>query len=144
MTLNDFMQAAGERLESLWPDREVKVDKIPRDADGCFFLGLLESSQSRKLGRRYLRPMSFQVLYFLKSEDILSYQEWAEAMYDGFRLLEVPDGVATRTVRPKNCSARQDSNQRYYQFLFDLDLIFLEVPEPGTPMDTLIQKEMIP
>ena len=87
-----------------------------------------------ELDRRFKRSMSFQILYFRADQDALAYQDWAEALYDGFRALEI-DG---RTVRLKNCRAREDGEQRCYQFTFDADLLFREA-RGGETMQTLAQ-----
>ena len=78
--------------------------------------------------------MSFQILYFRADQDALAYQDWAEALYDGFRTLE----AGGRTVRLKNCGARENGEQRCYQFTFDADLLFWEV-RGGETMQTLAQ-----
>lgn len=143
MTLNNFVRAAAGRLGELWPGRHVHVDCIPQNADGHFFLGVVDSGQGQELDRRRRREMQFQVLYFLGRADNMGYLDWAEAMYDGFRWLEVPDGDAVRRVRLKECRARADSGQRYYQFLFRADLVFWEVAPPGEAMAALEQKEEI-
>lgn len=134
MTLNELTWAAAARLRALWPDRPVYVDDIPREADGCLYIGLIDSEQGQELDRRFKRSMSFQILYFRADQDALAYQDWAEALYDGFRALEI-DG---RTVRLKNCRARENGEQRCFQFTFDADLLFWEA-RGGETMQTLAQ-----
>lgn len=134
MTLNELTRAVAARLRTLWPDRPVYVDDIPREADGCLYIGLIDSEQGQELDRRFKRSMSFQILYFRADQDALAYQDWAEALYDGFRALEI-DG---RTVRLKNCRARENGEQRCFQFTFDADLLFWEA-RGGETMQTLAQ-----
>lgn len=134
MTLNELTRAAAARLRALWPDRPVYVDDIPREADGCLYIGLIDSEQGQELDRRFKRSVSFQILYFRADQDALAYQDWAEALYDGFRTLE----AGGRTVRLKNCGARENGEQRCYQFTFDADLLFWEVRGGGT-MQALAQ-----
>lgn len=134
MTLNELTRAAAARLRALWPDRPVYVDDIPRKADGCLYIGLIDSEQGQELDRRFKRSVSFQILYFRADQDALAYQDWAEALYDGFRTLE----AGGRTVRLKNRSARENGGQRCYQFTFDADLLFWEVRGGGT-MQALAQ-----
>lgn len=45
MTLNNFIEAIAGKLTAVWPDRKVYVDEIPKDADGQFFVGIIESEQ---------------------------------------------------------------------------------------------------
>ena len=106
MTLNELTRAAAARLRALWPDRPVYVDDIPREADGCLYIGLIDSEQGQELDRRFKRSVSFQILYFRADQDALAYQDWAEALYDGFRTLE----AGGRTVRLKNRSARKNGD----------------------------------
>ena len=134
MTLNELTRAVAARLRTLWPDRPVYGDDIPREADGCLYIGLIDSEQGQELDRRFKRSMSFQILYFRADQDALAYQDWAEALYDGFRALEI-DG---RTVRLKNCRARENGEQRCFQFTFDADLLFWEA-RGGETMQTLAQ-----
>lgn len=137
MTLNDMVQAAAARLKELWPERKVRGGEIPRDADGSFFVDVTDSGQTDELDRRGHKSVSMQVLYFLKSRDSLDYLEWAEAMYDGFRRLD----VCGHSVRLTNRKARPDNENRYYQFLFDLDLHFVEARESGDVMGSLTLEE---
>ena len=87
-----------------------------------------------ELDRRFKRSVSFQILYFRADQDALAYQDWAEALYDGFRTLE----AGGRTVRLKNRSARENGEQRCYLFTFDADLLFWEAVS-GETMQTLAQ-----
>ena len=80
MTLNELTRAVAARLRTLWPDRPVYVDDIPREADGCLYIGLIDSEQGQELDRRFKRSMSFQILYFRADQDALAYQDWAEAL----------------------------------------------------------------
>lgn len=139
MTLNDILQATAVRLKELWPDRKVRVDEIPQNAHGSFFVGLTDSEQTGGLGRRFKRSVGVEVLYFLKSRDTMSYLSWAEPMYDSFRYLSFGD----RSVRLTNCKARNDAEGRYYQFLFDVEQNFVEASPVGDSMETLQLKEEI-
>lgn len=51
MTLNNFIEAIAGKLAGVWPDRKVYVDEIPKDADGQFFVGIIESGQEAHLDR---------------------------------------------------------------------------------------------
>ncbi|SBV94353.1 hypothetical protein KL86CLO1_10502 [uncultured Eubacteriales bacterium] len=143
MTLEHLVRAAGQRLQELWPERKVRVDKIPKDADGSFFLGVIDSDHDGELDRRFRRSARFEVCYFLQSEDNLDYLAWAETMYDSFRVLEVNDGDRIRRVKLINRKARQDSDQRYYQFLFDVESVLWETVTSGEVMEKLEQREEI-
>ncbi len=64
MTLNNFLEAVASKLGEIWPDRKVYVDEIPKDADGQFFVGIIESGQEKHLDRRRKtdRPVRSPVL----------------------------------------------------------------------------------
>lgn len=152
MTLNNFLESIAVKLVGLWPDRHVFANEIPKNADGNFFVRVVDTSQERKLDRRRRRTVQFEVLYFLASKDNLEFNEWAETMFDEFESLsvhektEVVDGVETdvrRTIRLTNISARKDDDQRVFQFLFDADFYFVITPEVIPTMYYLDQNNTI-
>lgn len=142
MTLNDFLEAIAAVLTALWPDRTVEVDEIPSGADGNFYVGIAESDQEKKLGRRRRRSIQFQVLYFLETGDNMAYNEWAESMYENFERLTVADGEnSTRIVHLKGLTARKDDDGRFFQFLFSVDALILKAPEEDAIMENLTMSE---
>lgn len=143
MTLEHMARAAAQRLRELWPERKVYVDKIPKNADGNLFLGVIDSDQDGELDRRFRRSVRFEACYFLQSEDNMDYLAWAETMYDAFRVLEVSDGGQVRRVRLINRKARQNSDQRYYQFLFEVSSVLWEAPAAGDVMERIEHREEI-
>lgn len=152
MTLNNFLESIAVKLVGLWPDRHVFANEIPKNADGNFFVRVVDTSQERKLDRRRRRTVQFEVLYFLASKDNLEFNEWAETMFDEFESLsvhektEVVDGVETdvrRPIRLKNINARKDDDQRVFQFLFDADFYFVITPEVIPTMYYLDQNNTI-
>ena len=152
MTLNNFLESIAVKLVGLWPDRHVFANEIPKNADGNFFVRVVDTSQERKLDRRRRRTVQFEVLYFLASKDNMKFNEWAETMFDEFESLsvhektEVVDGVETdvrRTIRLTNISARKDDDQRVFQFLFDADFYFVITPEVIPTMYYLDQNNTI-
>lgn len=144
MTLNAFLEAVASKLGEIWPDRKVHVDEIPKDADGRFFVGIIESEQEKKLDRRRKRTVQFEVLYFLKSKDNMSFNTWAEEMYDHFETLTVKEpGEKTRTIRLTGQKARPDEDAHVFQFLFDAAFIFTLAPEDAPVMENLDQTEVM-
>ena len=117
MTLNNFTEAIAAKLSALWPDRKVYVDEIPKDADGQFFVGIIESEQEKHLDRRWKRSIQFEVLYFLKSKENMEFNAWAEAMYDQFETLTVQETEQkTRTIRLTGQKAKSNKNARVYTY----------------------------
>lgn len=152
MTLNNFLESIAVKLVGLWPDRHVFANEIPKNADGNFFVRVVDTSQERKLDRRRRRTVQFEVLYFLASKDNLEFNAWAETMFDEFESLsvhektDVVDGVeydVRRTIRLTNVSARKDDDQRVFQFLFDADFYFVITPEVIPTMYYLDQNNTI-
>ena len=142
MTLNNFLEAVAAKLTDIWPDRKVYTDEIPKDSDGQFYVGIIESGQESRLDRRRKRTIQFEVLYFLKTKDRMAFQGWAEEMYDHFERLTVQeDSGKTRTIRLTGQKARPDENARVFQFLFDADFFFVLTPPESPFMEDLEQTE---
>lgn len=152
MTLNNFLESIAVKLVGLWPDRHVFANEIPKNADGNFFVRVVDTSQERKLDRRRRRTVQFEVMYFLASKDNLEFNVWAETMFDEFESLSVHEktefvnGVekdVRRVIRLTNVSARKDDDQRVFQFLFDADFYFVITPEVIPTMYYLDQNNTI-
>lgn len=148
MTLNNFLKAVAVKLVDLWPTRHVFVNEIPKDSDGNFFVGVIETTQEKKLDRRRRRHVQIEVLYFLASKDNPSYNDWADTMFDNFETLSVLENAEEgqniyRTVRLTNISARKDDDERVFQFLFDADFYFVLTPEAIPTMYYLDQENTI-
>ena len=142
MTLNNILEAVASKLTGIWPDRTVHVDEIPKDSDGQFFVGIIESGQEKHLDRRRKRSVQVEVLYFLKSKDTMDFNAWAEEMYDTFEELTVKEtDTKTRTIRLTNQKARPDTNSRVFQFVFDADFFFVLTPPEIPFMEVLDQTE---
>lgn len=138
MTLNNFLQAIAAKLTGLWPDRLVDVEKIPQGADGNFFVGIIESDQAAGLDRRRRRVIQFEVLYFLRSDENMAFNDWAESMYDHFGDLTVEEAKDTpRLIHLTNQKARRDDDARVFQFLFDADFYFVSKDETTPCMEVL-------
>lgn len=142
MTLNNILEAVAAKLTAIWPDRKVHVDEIPRNADGQFFVGIIESGQEKHLDRRRKRSIQIEVLYFLKSKDTMAFMDWAEAMYDHFEDMTVEEAPGqTRTIHLTGQKARPDENARVFQFLFDADFFFNLAPPEIPFMEDLEHTE---
>lgn len=137
MTMNDVIQAVAGKLKGLWPNRKVHCNEIPREVNGAFYVSFTDTEQHRELDRRYRRTAGIQIQFFLASREMMEYLDWAEQMYDNFRYLTVGD----RLLHLHNCSAQKDSESRYFQFLFDIDMNFVEVAPDSEPMENLQLQE---
>ena len=140
MTLNDILQAVAAALKAIWPSRKVYDGPVQQDAEGVFYVTLTDTEQAHGLDRQQRRTAGVQVRYFLQSGDTTEYLKWAETMFDHFRSLS----LGGRTVHLSNQTARSDADSRYYQFLFDVDLCFVEAAAEQETMETLKIKEVVP
>lgn len=141
MTVNKFMEAVASKLTEIWPSRKVFVDEIPKDADGNFFVGSIETSQEKRLDRRRTRSYQFEVLYFLRTDDNMAFNDWAESMYDNFEFLDVVEtGTENRRIALTGQTARKDETG-VFQFIFDANFFFVLAPEADDPMENLDQRE---
>lgn len=144
MTLNNFLEAVAAKLAGIWPGRKVYVGEIPKESNGQFFVGIVESGQEKHLDRRRKRTVQIEVLYFLKSKDTMDFNDWAEEMYDHFETLDVEESEGkTRTIRLTGQKARPDKNARVFQFLFDADFFFVLTPAEIPFMEALDQTEVL-
>lgn len=148
MTLNNILEAIASKLVGIWTDRHVYVNEIPKDSDGNFFVGIIETGQEKKLDRRRKRHIQFEVLYFLANKDNMDFNEWVEAMYDHFESLSVYEKTVDgsdvfRSIRLTNITARKDGDTRVYQFLFDADFYFVITGDPIPTMYYLDQNNTI-
>lgn len=144
MTLNNILEAVAAKLSEVWPGRKVYVGEIPKDSNGQFFVGIIESGQEKHLDRRRKRTVQIEVLYFLKSKDAMDFNDWAEEMYDHFEALDVKEAEGkTRTIRLTDQKARPDKNARVFQFLFDADFFFVLTPAEIPFMEALDQTEVL-
>lgn len=143
MTVNNLIEAIASKLTELWPDRKVHVDEIPKGADGNFFVDAIETSQEKLLDRRRKRSYQFEVLYFLRSDDNMAFNEWAESMYDHFEFLNVAESAEKmRCIFLTEQAARKDETG-VFQFTFDATFNFITEPLTIDPMEKLNIKEAL-
>lgn len=133
MTLNDFLEAIAKKLIARWPVRHVFVNRIPAEADGNFYVRVIETTQEQKLDRRRVRTTRFEVCYLQADRDNLSFNTWLEAMLDDFETLSVFEKTENgtdvfRSLRLTNIAANQDGDERFFSFRFDARLNFVITP----------------
>ena len=118
--------------------------EIPKDADGQFFVGIIESEQEKHLDRRWKRSIQFEVLYFLNTKENMEFNAWAETMFDQFDVLTVKEtDQKDRTVRLTGQKATPNKNARVFQFTFDADFFFVVTPPEIPFMENLDQTEEV-
>lgn len=137
------MKAITAKLNELYPDKIVHIGEIPREADGNFYIRLVDSSQQKHLDRRRKRVLQFEVLYYCKERDMTKYLEWAETMHENFERLTVAmnDNGESRSIALINQKAYENRNTMMYQFMFDAEFYFVLEAEEIPLMDELIHDE---
>lgn len=148
MTLNDFLEAIAKKLIARWPVRHVFVNRIPAEADGNFYVRMIETTQEQKLDRRRVRTTRFEVCYLQADRDNLAFNTWLEAMLDDFETLSVFEKTeggkdVFRSLRLTNIAANQDSDERFFSFRFDARLNFVITPDVIPSMYYLDQNNTI-
>ena len=138
MTINNFLDAIATKLRTLFPGKKAYLDEIPAEADGNFYIRCFEHSQEKGLDRRRKRTLQFEVNYFCKERDNLTYNDWAETMYDNFEQLTVKESEErTRGIALTNLKAIKNKNTDMFQFLFDATFHFVLAPEDDELMGDL-------
>ncbi|TVX91899.1 phage tail terminator family protein [Paenibacillus agilis] len=115
MTVNDLIKAIAKRLKSVYPDRLIYVDEIPKAADGHHFIRCMEQKHETKLGRRRMRTYSFEVLHFKSAKDNMAFHDWAEKLYFEFEQLDVNGQV----VHVSKAQA-EPGDDMVFHFTFDV------------------------
>lgn len=150
MTLSNVLKAISAKLTSLFPEKHVHIDEIPREADDSFYIRIIEASEEKKLDRRKSRLIQFEVIYFLASKSSQNYFEWAEQMFDSFNSIRVLERVGEdeqnsiyRVLKVKNHSARPSDDNREFHFTADIEFSFVAMPEAAETMGFLNQDNSI-
>ena len=101
MTLNDFLEAIAKKLIARWPVRHVFVNRIPAEADGNFYVRVIETTQEQKLDRRRVRTTRFgtDVFRSLRLTNIAANQDGDERFFS-FRFDARLNFVITPDVIP--------------------------------------------
>ena len=144
MTQNDFLRAIARKLDALWPDRKVYANQIPANADGNHYVRIIETTYEKLLDRRRKTSIQFEVLFFAREDDNMSFHDWSEMMHYNFELLKVADGSAEgRLVHLTGRRSMRNDNLMAYQFMFDANFYLLYAPLVGPIMEMLDQEEAV-
>lgn len=128
---NKVLTAAAARIKAKLPSHAVYIDEIPQESDGKIFVRVIEDAREQFCHRTHYH-FDLEALYFQAEHDAFTYGKWVDAMFAALKNIEV-DGLVL-TFKEK--SARQDADNRFYQFFFALDFTVVQVPV-GDPMQTL-------
>ncbi|WP_028593224.1 phage tail terminator family protein [Paenibacillus assamensis] len=132
MTVNDLIKAIAKRLKSVYPNRLIYVDEIPKQADGHHFIRCVEQQHETKLGRRRMRTYSFEVLHFKSAKDNMAFHDWAEKLYFEFEQLNVNGQV----VHVSKAQA-EPGDDMVFHFTFDVIVSGLKDPVAADAMGKL-------
>lgn len=91
--MNDIRTAVMRRLNERFPNIKRYGDEIRQGfVEPCFFVKLLNASQTQELNIRYRRTHSFDIHYFPQDNSNEEAHDMAEKLYDALELIEY-DGV---------------------------------------------------
>ena len=91
--MNDIRTAVMRRLAASFPDVKRYGEEIRQGfEEPCFFVKLLNASQTQELNTRYRRTHSFDIHYFPQDNSNEEAHDMAEKLYDALELIEY-DGV---------------------------------------------------
>src|SRR5690606_32894707 len=93
VTINDIRTAVFHQLAERFPDIKRYGEEIRQGfEEPCFFVKLLNASQTQELNTRYMRTHSFDIHYFPQDNSNEEAHDMAEKLYDVMELIEY-DGV---------------------------------------------------
>ena len=93
VTINDIRTAVFHQLAERFPDIRRYGEGIRQGfEEPCFFVKLLNASQTQELNTRYMRTHSFDIHYFPQDNSNEEAHDMAEKLYDVMELIEY-DGV---------------------------------------------------
>lgn len=145
MTLNNFIEAIAGKLAGVWPDRKVYVDEIPKDADGQFFVGIIESGQEAHLDRppEKVDPDRSPVLPEIEGE--YGVQRLGRRNVRPVRNADRERNGSEDPDDPPDEPESQTGQERpaSHQFTFDADFFFVLTPAEIPFMENLGQTEEI-
>lgn len=91
--MNDIRTAVMWRLNERFPDIKRYGEEIRQGFEApCFFVKLMNASQTQELNIRYMRTHSFDIHYFPQDNSNEEAHDMAEKLYDALELIEY-DGV---------------------------------------------------
>ena len=130
MRTEELVQAIGLKLEELFPGSPMYVDKITSVADGCFLLSITDMGGRRGISARKSSTLSFDLMYFCRTDEKLIFMNWADTMQDAFKEIEVNG----RIIRTRDRSAHPED--MIFHFIFSVEAVYIEY-EQGEPMEDL-------
>ncbi len=128
---NKVLTAVAANIKAALSAHAVYINEIPRESDGNIFVRIIEDAREDFCYRTHYH-FDFEALYFQAEHDTFTYGEWVDAMFAALKTIEADDLL----LIVKEKSARQDTDNRFYQFLFALDFTVIEIPT-SEPMETL-------
>lgn len=89
VTINDVRNAVINQLAEQFPHIERYGEEIRQGfKEPCFFVKLLNASQTQELNTRYMRTHSFDIHYFPQNNSNEEAHDMAEKLYDALELIE--------------------------------------------------------
>lgn len=87
--INDIRTAVMRRLCERFPDIKRYGEEIRQGFKApCFFVKMMNASQTQELGARYMRTHSFDIHYFPRDHANKEAHDMAEKLYDALEFIE--------------------------------------------------------
>src|SRR5690606_38529812 len=94
VTINDIRTAVFHQLAERVPDIKRYGEEIRQGfEEPCFFVKLLNASQTQELNTRYMRTHSFDIHYFPQNNSNEEAHDMAEKLYDVMELIELNEAL---------------------------------------------------
>ena len=137
MTINNFISAAAEKLQALFPGARVYADCLPQQAAGAYSIRASRIRQDKLLGERLRREYRFEIAHFAPKTGESGFYDWADRMFEAFDSVTA-DGRFFRLY--DLCAQADEKEPLKYIFSFSVTLCARRIPEQAPDMEQLAQQ----
>lgn len=134
MTMESIYQGIAAQIKSIFSGAKVHSERIPKDSEGKYFIGLISQSTDEKLDNGCEEKYAFEILFFRDPETNLGFAEWAQKLHRNFLKVDVGGFEAWVTEKES-----RKTDEFVYQFTFSIRLRLRE-KKNGTKMLNIDQE----
>lgn len=138
--INDIVIAISQRLDEVFGDEyRYHMDAIPQGAQTpCFFILLLQGTQTQIIGNRYYREHSFDIHYFPQSvQPMQEIQDVAARLMMDLEYVDLGSGLIRGT------EMRYEVQDDVLHFFVQYNFFVLKVPDEVPLMRELYQSQRV-
>ena len=96
--INELVIGISQALDTAFSDVEIHVDQIKQGLVGpCFFIMLLEPTQTQIMSQRYYRENSFDIHYFPETDNASEINTVADKLMDVLEYISFDGGLLRGT-----------------------------------------------